>query len=205
MPVGVLEANCYFAYEDGSGSGFIVDPGGDSEEILEKVSYTGASIEAVLVTHGHADHLGAAGKVARAANAGIYASSEVGAMLGSPDENMLIPGMEPFSAADMKQTLSGGESLQFSGIAVDVLHTPGHSPGSMSYRCAEGLFCGDLLFRGAVGRADFPGGSFEQLLASIKKLMEDYPPETRVFTGHGSSTTLKWEKENNPFLSGIEW
>ncbi|MEK7818058.1 MAG: MBL fold metallo-hydrolase [Actinomycetota bacterium] len=205
MPVGVLEANCYFVYDDGSAGGFIVDPGGDSEEILENVAQTGASIEAVLVTHGHSDHLGATGSVAQVANARIYGSEEVGSVLGSPDDHLLIPGMAPFEAAAVAQTLSGGESLELAGSSIEVISTPGHSPGSLTYHCEDGLFCGDLLFRGAVGRADLPGGSFEQLLESIKKLMEAYPPQTKVYTGHGSATTLKWEKENNPFLSGIKW
>lgn len=208
MPVGPLEANCYFVYDDAAGEGFIVDPGGDAGEILETVGATGARITAVLVTHGHFDHLGATAAIARAAGGDVCASAEVEMVLGSPDDFLLMPGMPrlpSFEAAGVDQVLAGGETLVSGEISIEVIATPGHSPGSLTYHAAGCLFSGDLLFRGAIGRVDLPGGSFDELVQSVRSLIVKYPHDTAVYTGHGAATTLAWEKKNNPFLTGIEW
>lgn len=204
-PVGLLDANCYFIYSDASGEGFIIDPGGDPAVIEEMIASTGGRAAALFVTHGHPDHLAATAEVAASLDIPVYGSAEVEMVLSDPDKFMLAPGLPSFSKARVDHVLSGGEQLDIGGIAVEVIATPGHSPGSLTYATAGGLFVGDLLFRGAIGRVDLPGGSFEQLLASVKTLAGKFSLDTTVYSGHGETTTLAWEKENNPYLTVIEW
>lgn len=204
-PVGLLDANCYYIYSDSSREGFIIDPGGDPAEIEEMIAGTGARAVALFVTHGHADHLAATAEVAAALEVPVYGSAEVQMVLLDPEKFMLAPGLPSFKKAAVDNVLAGGERLDIGGFEVEVIATPGHSPGSLTYAAAGGLFCGDLLFRGAIGRVDLPGGSFEQLTASVKTLAERFPGDATVYSGHGETTTLAWERENNPYLTVIEW
>lgn len=204
-PVGLLDANCYFIYSESTGEGFIIDPGGDPADIESMVSGSGAKAAGIFITHGHPDHLAAAAETAAALKAPVYASAEVEMVLSDPDKFMLAPGLPSFNKAAVDHILTGGEQLDIGGIAVEVIATPGHSPGSLTYAAAGGLFVGDLLFRGAIGRVDLPGGSFEQLLASVKTLAERFSLDTTVYSGHGDTTTLAWERDNNPYLTALEW
>ncbi len=126
-------------------------------------------------------------------------------MLANPAGFQLFPGMPAVSAARVDMILTDGDSARFAGISVKVVATPGHSPGSLTYFAGGAIFCGDLLFHGSVGRTDLPGGSFEQLADSVKKLVLMFPPDTVVYPGHGNATTLGQEKESNLFLAGIDW
>ncbi|MBE0428340.1 MAG: MBL fold metallo-hydrolase [Thermoleophilia bacterium] len=198
-----MQANCHFVYDPGPGSGIIIDPGGDHEQILEVVKTSGAELAGILLTHGHADHLGGAAEVARATGAAIYGTSEARETLADPQRHVLFPGMPGFEPAAMDHVIHGDEDLNIGAMSVTAVTTPGHTPGSVTFYVMGSLFCGDLLFRGSIGRTDLPGGSLEELEASVRKLIEAYPPDTAVYPGHGSSTTLGRERETNPFLTGL--
>ena len=204
-PVGPLLGNCYMIYDDETRAGIVIDPGEDAMIINDTIDQYGLKIAAILLTHGHSDHLGATAEVAAAAKAVIYGSEEADVVLADPDSHVLFPGMPEFDPAEVGKIIAGGERFEFDGIYVEVVATPGHTPGSLTYHAFDGLFCGDLLFRGSVGRTDLPGGSFDELKASIKKLMLKYDDETIIYPGHGNATTIGHEKRNNPFLTDLVW
>ena len=202
--LGPLQANCYLIYDEAVGSGVVVDPGGEAGRITAMAAAAGVRVEAILITHGHADHMAAAAELVAATGAQMCGSEEVRMVLADPGRFELFPGMPRVMPAAIDRLLAGGETLTFGAIAVRALATPGHSPGSLTYAAGGGLFCGDLLFHGSIGRTDLPGGSFEVLSASIGKLMASFPPATPVFPGHGNATTLGQEKENNLFLADMD-
>lgn len=204
MPAGPLQANCHFIHDPEAG-GFIIDPGGDAPEILKMVESAGVELKAILLTHGHADHLGATAELVRATGARVYGSEEAREVLAAPGDYLIFPGMPAFAAAAVDHIVTADENFTIAGMSIRAIATPGHTPGSITWFASPGLFCGDLLFRGSVGRTDLPGGSFEQLAASVRMLMLQYPPDTAVYTGHGSSTTLGHEQETNPFLTDLGW
>ncbi len=211
MAVGPLQANCYLALAGGGGgagagaAAFLVDPGGDPDLVMSEVERCKAAVAAIFITHGHHDHIGAAVDLAGAADAPIYGSAEVEAVLADPDMFRLFPGLPDVTAGEVDRILGGGEQVQVGGVIVKAVQAPGHSPGSLCYFSEGALFTGDLLFHGSVGRTDLPGGSFDQLVESIRELNRAFPPETLVYPGHGNSSTLGEEKRNNIFLADIDW
>lgn len=183
----------------------IIDPGGDAAEILQMIETAGVGLSGILLTHGHSDHIGAAGELKDATGALIYGSGEAAAVLAAPRDHVLFPGMPDFPASSLDHVIDYDENLSLGGTAVRAILTPGHTAGSITYFVMGGLFCGDLLFRGSIGRTDLSGGSLEQLMSSVRKLVLTYPPDTIVYPGHGSSTTLSREQESNPFLMDLGW
>jgi len=204
-PVGPLQANCYYISDTESGAGLIIDPGGDPDFLVKAIAGKGGRCDAILVTHGHPDHVGGVAGLAAATGAPVYASAGATGVLADPENTMLFPGIPLFGAHPVENQISGGETISIDGIDVQVIATPGHSPGSLTYFIAGSLFTGDLLFHGSVGRTDLPGGSFDLLAASVKGLILRYPPDTRVYPGHGNTTTLAAEREDNPFLTDLGW
>lgn len=182
-----------------------MDPGGDPEFLVSAIDEAGGRCEAIFLTHGHPDHLGGVAGLAEATGAPVYASAEVKMVLAEPAKFMLFPGMPSFDAHGVENLLAGGEDINIEGIAVHVIATPGHSPGSLTFFAAGSLFTGDLLFHHSIGRTDLPGGSFDMLAASVKGLILRYPADTKVYPGHGNTTTLAAEREDNPFLTDLGW
>jgi glyoxylase-like metal-dependent hydrolase (beta-lactamase superfamily II) len=203
--VGPFQENCYVVMDSNAGAGVIVDPGDEAERLLAEVSQLGARIEAILVTHTHIDHVGAVAALARATAAPVYCPLLEREVLADLDSAVAWLGMSGFESYDADELLAGGEQLELAGLAIEVIFTPGHSPGHLTYALPEHgiLLSGDVLFRGSVGRVDLPGGDGPTLLRSIATLMDGYPPQTLVLPGHGPQTTLEIERARNPFLTEL--
>jgi glyoxylase-like metal-dependent hydrolase (beta-lactamase superfamily II) len=203
--VGQVAENCYVARPDGSDRGVIVDPGDEAERILHAVDELGLGIDAILVTHCHFDHIGAVAPVAEATGAPVYCPEIEVPVLADIMSYVPWPGFGPFESYDADEIVAGGERLELAGMEIDVVFTPGHSPGHVTYAIPSesALFSGDVLFQGSVGRVDLPGGDWPTLLESIRGLVETYPEETTVYPGHMGITTLGAERATNPFLSAL--
>ncbi|MGH2965193.1 MAG: MBL fold metallo-hydrolase [Solirubrobacterales bacterium] len=203
--VGPVSENCYLAFLDGADRGVIVDPGDEPERILAAVEALGIDVDAILLTHCHFDHIGAVAPVAKATRAPVYCPEIEVPLLTDIMSYVPWPGFGPFESYDPEHTVTGGEHLSLAGLEIDVLFTPGHSPGHVTYAIPdeEALFSGDVLFKGSVGRVDLPGGDWDTLLESIRGLVEGYPEETVVHPGHMAVTTLGAERASNPFLAEL--
>jgi len=202
LPLGPIETNCYIvrATTDSS-TAAVVDPSGDATELRLTLARLGASCGGVLVTHGHWDHLVGVADLAEGTGARVYMPEGERVLLESP--RAFTPSGITVRGYEADVLLQGGESIEVAGIAFDVLAVPGHSPAHLAYHADGCLFSGDVLFAGSVGRTDLPGASWDTLLASIRSLVEAYPPETVVYPGHGPTTTLGAELARNPFLAEL--
>ena len=205
LTVGVVGENCFVLRRDGADHGLVVDPGDEPERILGAIEELGLTIDAVLLTHTHFDHIGAVAPVARATGAPVYCPKIEVPVLADIMSYVPWPGFGPFESYAADETVEGGEHLQLAGFDIDVFFVPGHSPGHVAYSIPDeqALFSGDVLFQGSVGRVDLPGGDGPTLLRSIATLLEKLPPETRVHPGHMGLTTLGQEAATNPFLQDI--
>jgi hydroxyacylglutathione hydrolase len=201
--VGPVQENCFIVREQGSDRAVVVDPGDEAERLIEALDALGIkTVEAILLTHTHFDHIGAVAPLARATGAPVYCPELETIVLANVMDYVPWPGFGPFESYDADHTVKGGESLELAGLTFDVLFTPGHSPGHVTYsvRDEEALFSGDVLFQGSVGRVDLPGGDWPTLLKSIEMLTNSFSPETTVHPGHMGLTTLGRERATNPFL-----
>jgi hydroxyacylglutathione hydrolase len=203
--VGPVAENCYVFRAPGSDRALIVDPGDEPDRILAAVDGLGVSVEGILLTHCHFDHIGAVAPVARATGAPVWCPEIEVPVLADIMSFVPFPGFGPFESYDADETVSGGERLELAGLEIDVLFTPGHSPGHVTYSVPEhaSLFSGDVIFQGSIGRTDLPGGDAPTLFESIRGLIEAYPADTNVFPGHMGITTLGAEKATNPFLAEL--
>ncbi|HZO59007.1 MAG TPA: MBL fold metallo-hydrolase [Solirubrobacterales bacterium] len=203
--VGPVAENCFIARRDGADRAVIFDPGDEADRILGAVDELGLTIEAILLTHTHFDHVGAVAPVARATGAPVYVPEIERPVLADIMRFVPFPGIGPYESYEADHTLRGGEQLTFAGLDIDVLFTPGHSPGHMTFSipAERAAFSGDVLFRGSVGRTDLPGGDWDTLLASIGSLVESLPEETTIYPGHMEITTLGAERRTNPFLAEL--
>jgi len=202
VPVGPLQANCYLVW-DRDLHACAVDPGGEPERLANIVADKGLTLEAILVTHGHFDHMEGVAGLTTATGAIVYCSREV-APVASGAEQCSASGMAvPKVPVTAVKLVEDGSAFDVGTLSVRVIATPGHTPGDVTYDIESSLFCGDLLFCGSVGRTDFPGGDFGQLVDSVKRLTDLYPPETRVYPGHMEATSLGQELRHNPFLTGL--
>jgi hydroxyacylglutathione hydrolase len=200
--VGPLQENCWIVRREDSDRAFVVDPGDEADRLI--VAIEGLTVEAVLLTHTHFDHVGAVAALARHTGAPVYCPKLEVPVLQDIN-SYVFPGYGPYEPYDPEETVAGGERLSIAGIDIDVLFTPGHSPGHVSYSIPDEqvLLDGDVLFRGSIGRFDLPGGNGETLLESIAMLLNTLPDETRVLPGHMGATTLGHERASNPFLHAL--
>ena len=205
LTVGPVAENCFVLRREGFGRGLIVDPGDEPDRILATVEQMGVKVEAILLTHCHFDHIGAVNPVATVTGAPVYCPELETALLADIMAYVPIPGIGPYESYEADETVKGGETLELAGMTLDVIFTPGHSPGHVTYsvRDEEAMFSGDVLFQGSVGRVDLPGGDGPTLMRSIRTLLESHPPETGVYPGHMGVTTLGAERATNPFLAEL--
>jgi hydroxyacylglutathione hydrolase len=205
LTVGAIGENCFLFRRQGSDRALIVDPGEEPERILAALEEMGAEAEAILVTHTHFDHIGAVAPVAAATGAPVYCPEIEVPVLADIMSFVPWEGFGPYESYDADETVAGGETLELAGLEIDVISTPGHSPGHVTYsvRGEDAIFSGDVLFQGSVGRVDLPGGDGPTLLASIARLLDTLPEETVVHPGHMGITTLGAERATNPFLGSL--
>ena len=200
MEVGVIGTNCYLVINEEQKTGVVIDPGGDAEQILEKIRQKGIAIEAIFLTHGHSDHIMAVDEVRETTGAKVYISEADAGMLTKASSNLSIymgAGRE-FKATD--EFLVDGETITAAGLKFQVVATPGHTKGGVCLVCGDTVFCGDTIFSESIGRTDLPGGSYSQILHSIKTKIMVLPDEMKLLPGHGPATTIGWERRRNPFL-----
>jgi glyoxylase-like metal-dependent hydrolase (beta-lactamase superfamily II) len=205
LTVGQIAENCFLLRKDESDRALIVDPGDEAPRILNEADELGVTIEGILLTHTHFDHIGAVAPVAKATGAPVWCPEIETPVLADINSFVPWPGFGPYESYDADHTVSGGEKLELAGMEIDVIFTPGHSPGHVTYSVADQatIFSGDVLFQGSVGRTDLPGGDWATLLESIRKLVDSHPPETTVYPGHMGITTLGAERAGNPFLAEL--
>jgi glyoxylase-like metal-dependent hydrolase (beta-lactamase superfamily II) len=203
LVVGPLQTNCFIVTDAETREAIIIDPGGDAAQILKAVDRLEVEVRLVVNTHGHFDHIMANREIVDATGAPLAIHPEDAGMLTNPlrSFSFFLGKFRPGPAASVH--LEGGGQVQVGSVVFEVLHTPGHSPGSVSLWCREEgvVFCGDVLFNMGVGRTDFPGGSYKVLLQSIRERLFTLPDDTVVYPGHGPRTTIGNERKHNPFLA----
>ena len=189
LTLGAYQVNCYILHDEKSAACCVIAPGYEADTILEKLTELGLSLEAILLTHGHFDHVGAVRQLAADTGCQVYLCAE----------DLSLP--NPLTAGPLyyTNTYSEGTTLHLAGLDISVLHTPGHTPGSVCLQTEDTLFSGDTLFAGSCGRTDLPGGSWAQMQASLKRLSQ-IEANLWVLPGHGESTMLASEKKYNPYL-----
>src|ERR687884_970936 len=200
--VGPVAENTFLFRRDGSDRALIVDPGDEAEKLLGAIEGLGVALDGILLTHTHFDHVGAVAPVAKATGAEVWVPEIEKPVLADIMSFVPWAGFGPYESWDAEHTLTGGETLELAGFEIDVVFTPGHSPGHVTYAIPDErvLFSGDVLFQGSVGRTDLPGGDWPTLAESIRTLIDGFPPETTVYPGHMGITTLGAERASNPFL-----
>jgi hydroxyacylglutathione hydrolase len=203
--VGPIQENCFLINREGSDRALMVDPGEDAPQLLAAVQEQGLTVEAILLTHTHFDHIGAVAPVAHATGAEVWVPEREKEVLADINSYVPWPDFGPFENYEAEHTLSGGEHLDLAGLGIDVVFTPGHSPGHVTFSIPDegAVFSGDVLFQQSVGRTDLPGGDWPTLFRSIQLLMETLPEDTRVHPGHMGLTTLGAERATNPFLAEL--
>ncbi len=200
IPAGMLAANCYIVGCKDTKEGVIVDPGGDALNILSKINALGLDIKYIILTHGHLDHIGAVNDIKKRTQAQICIHEEDRDMLINPALNFSKQSGREIIVGPPDVELKDGDELWVGNIALKIIHTPGHSLGGICIYTNNSVFTGDTLFASSIGRTDFYGGSMEEILYSIKTKLFTLPEETRVYPGHGPSSTIGIEKKTNPFF-----
>jgi hydroxyacylglutathione hydrolase len=203
--VGPVQENCYLFRREGSDRALIVDPGDEPDRLLRAIDELGVTLDGILLTHTHFDHVGAVAPVAQATGAEVWVPEIEKPVLADIMSFVPWPGFGPYESYDAEHTLKGGERLELAGFEIDVMFTPGHSPGHVTFSIPdqEVIFSGDVLFQGSVGRTDLPGGDWATLLESIRSFVDNLSEDTTVHPGHMGLTTLGAERASNPFLAEL--
>ena len=193
FPIGSLQTNCYMAWAEGSEKCILIDPGYEPELLLEQVRRNRKELEAILLTHGHFDHVGGVKQIAAETGCKVYICAE--------------EIKQPLRYSDglhYTDTVAEGDVLALAGLTLQVLHTPGHTPGCVCYLCGDTLFSGDTLFAGTCGRTDLPGGDFKAIQASLQRLAA-LEGDLKVLPGHGMASSLDIERRYNPYMQERIW
>ncbi len=198
--VGPLLSNCYIVYDDRLKEGVIIDPGDDADIILQAVKELAINIKFILATHGHFDHVGAVAPLKRVLKAEFLAHKDDFFFIEDGEKAARRWNIDIEQPPKPDRFIVDGDKIKVGNFHLEVIHTPGHSPGGVSFLHDRMLFGGDTLFQGSIGRTDFRKGSFEDLSKSIKTRLYTLPDDTIVYTGHGPITTIGDEKMYNPFV-----
>jgi glyoxylase-like metal-dependent hydrolase (beta-lactamase superfamily II) len=202
--VGMLQTNCYLLGDPATRNGVVIDPGGDGERILKRIHHHGLKVASILLTHGHFDHVLDAWLLKERLGARVFLHrSDEGILRDRPVGLVsLLTAASKSPKGTVDQWLEEGDELDIGSIRLHVLETPGHTPGHVSFHWRERqvVFVGDTLFAGSIGRTDFPGGSYERLLLSVREKIFPLASETAVHPGHGPETTVGVERRTNPFF-----
>ena len=204
IPVGPLQCNCSVIGDEASREAMVIDPGDDVQQVLILVEKHNLRVKQIVITHAHIDHVGGAMKLRAATGAPILLNQNDYALLKMLDMQAAWVGMRSPGKVEIDQSLEQADTVTAGSLAAEVLHTPGHTEGSIClyFPAEQKLIAGDTLFAGSIGRTDLPGGSYEKILRSIHDRVLALPDVTIVIPGHGPSTTIGVERESNPFLQG---
>jgi glyoxylase-like metal-dependent hydrolase (beta-lactamase superfamily II) len=199
LSVGPIQANCFILGCETTGIGAVIDPGDDADRILAEVGNADLKIEHIINTHGHFDHVGGNRRLKDATGADLMIHAQDAPMLAQLDRMAGAFGIRAENSPAPDRLLTDGDRIAVGQLQLEVLHTPGHTPGGISLHVDGCVFVGDTLFQGSIGRTDFPGGDFDTLLNSIRTKLFALDDATTVYTGHGPQTTIGTEKRTNPF------
>ncbi len=201
LVLGPMGSNCYIAWDEATKEGVIIDPGHEDPRIMQVVEEQKLKIGKILLTHGHFDHIGGLGAVREATGAPVYIYKDDAPMLTSAGLNLSTMVGRPLNYDPADVIMVEGDKIPVSDqIQLEVIHTPGHTPGSCCFITGDLIFSGDTLFEGSIGRTDFPGGSYGDMMDSLDKLMT-YDNEMKVLPGHGENTDIAFERARNPFIN----
>ncbi|MGB9791229.1 MAG: MBL fold metallo-hydrolase [Thermacetogeniaceae bacterium] len=200
LAVGPLAANCYIIWCGQTKEALVIDPGGEGSRILAEIAKEGLHVRYIVNTHGHIDHIAANNQVKEETQAKLLIHPDDAPLLTDPELNLSAYTGRPFRSLPSDMMIADGDEIAVGNLRFVVLHTPGHTPGSICLKAEGVLFTGDTLFAGSIGRTDFPGGSYRQILESIKNKILPCGDNCIVYPGHGPSTSVGYERENNPFL-----
>ncbi|MGE5558059.1 MAG: MBL fold metallo-hydrolase [Bacillota bacterium] len=199
LVVGPIETNCYILADEEKNA-IIVDPGDEADVIQDFLKRGGIKIKEILLTHTHYDHIGAVNALMESGNATLKVAAEEGDWLSNPGKNLSLILGGTSGIANSADMLKDGDTVGFGSLAMKVIHTPGHTPGGLCFYHPEGhLFSGDTLFKDGIGRTDFPGGNYLQLVDSIRNKLFILPGDTKVYPGHGPFTDIAAEMQGNRF------
>ena len=203
LPVGPLQCNCSVIGDDVSREAIVIDPGDDVADVLAIVQKHNLKVQQIIITHAHIDHVGGAKKLKAATGAAILLNQNDYALLKMLDVQAAWVGIASPGRVEIDQSVGQADKIRVGSLSADVLHTPGHTQGSVClyFPLEKKLIAGDTLFAGSIGRTDLPGGSFEKIIRSLQEKVLALPDDTTVIPGHGELTTIGEERESNPFLT----
>ena len=206
LPVGLLQCNCSIVGDESSGEAIVIDPGDEIERVQEILTRHNLKAKYIVATHAHIDHVGGIEKLQRATGATVLMHRDDLPLYQNMAIQAALLGVRTPGAVKVDDLLKPGDVLRWGSLALEVMHTPGHSPGSVSLHLpgeSRRIFSGDTLFQGSIGRTDLWGGDYKQILQSIRNSLLPFPDQTPVYPGHGQPTTIGEERESNPFLQGL--
>ncbi|SHI33399.1 Glyoxylase, beta-lactamase superfamily II [Clostridium cavendishii DSM 21758] len=195
IPAGIYGANCYVIYKEDNKQAIILDPGGDSDMLIANIEALEVTPKAILLTHGHIDHVGAVEALSNRYKIPFYINEE--------DEKFMMSGTDVYGHLNRKADgyIKDGDKLNIANLEIEVIHTPGHTPGGVCFLVNDKVFTGDTLFQGSIGRTDFEGGNYESIIESIVNKLLPLGDNVEVYPGHGPKSSILYEKRRNPFLN----